>query len=84
MFIIPKVHVIELEDSERGAIVDRYLLLQGKVILEGGSSFTAAVARVKNIKEARGAYKSFLLAPGRLSAHYDMLVGLNNTLPIKP
>ena len=73
MFIKPKVHdVIKLEDSERGEIVDRYPLLQGKVILEGGSSFNATVARVKNIKEARESFKSFLLAPGRLSTRHNI------------
>ena len=73
MFTKPTVHdVIKLTESERGEFVDRHPLFQGKVILEGGSSFTAAVAKVKNIKEARGAYKSFLLAPGRLSARHNI------------
>ena len=52
--------------------LSKFPLTEGKVILEGGSSFLAAVAKVTTLQDARQAYQAFLLQPGRLAACHNI------------
>ncbi len=44
----------------------------GKQLIQAGSSFIAAAADVKTIKEVRAAYKLFVSSPGRLAAKHNV------------
>ena len=46
-------------------------LTDGRLQIEGGSSFFASVAKVTSIREVRQAYKKFLLDPRKLSARHN-------------